>query len=212
MSDYSLLLPLRARCQEGAEEAQTSFPPDGAGSSLPLELGRGVHEQGQVQVQGVGAGAGLAKRGGLFRNRIYEKHAIFTYGCRARSGRRRRRRAWRSGWKSLVFNISSAIYVRLIVFYSPRYVVRQVKAAVRPLLPLVHNTPLALALVLVLALLRGEQGEGLVWTEQELELKVASSSVQRAPVQAVRGALGARAVRVELEMPTWIPTMVDVEA
>lgn len=206
MSDYSLLLPLRARCQEGAEEAQTSFPPDGAGSSLPLELGRGVHEQGQVQVQGVGAGAGLAKRGGLFRNRIYEKHAIFTYGCRARSGRRRRRRVWRSGWKSLVFNISSAIYVRLIVFYSPRYVVRQVKAAVRPLLPLVHNTPLALALVLVLALLRGEQGEGLVWTEQELELKVASSSVQRAPVQAVRGA------RVELEMPTWIPTMVDVEA
>lgn len=205
MSDYSLLLPLRARCQEGAEEAQTSFPPDGAGSSLPLELGRGVHEQGQVQVQGAGAGAGLAKRGGLFRNRIYEKHAIFTYGCRARSGRRGRRRAWRSGWKSLVFNISSAIYVRLIVFYSPRYVVRQVKAAVRPLLPLVHSTPLALALalVLVLALLRGEQGEGLVWTEQELELKVASSSVQRAPVQAVR---------VELEMPTWIPTMVDVEA
>lgn len=141
--------------------------------------------------------------------RIYEKHAIFTYGCRARSGRRRRRRAWRSGWKSLVFNISSAIYVRLIVFYSPRYVVRQVKAAVRPLLPLVHNTPLALALVLVLALLRGEQGEGLVWTEQELELKVASSSVQRAPVQAVQAVLGAR---VELEMPTWIPTMVDVEA
>lgn len=145
--------------------------------------------------------------------RIYEKHAIFTYGCRARSGRRRRRRAWRSGWKSLVFNISSAIYVRLIVFYSPRYVVRQVKAAVRPLLPLVHSIPLALALalalVLVLALLRGEQGEGLVWTEQELELKAASSSVQRAPVQAVRVVRGAR---VELEMPTWIPTMVDVEA
>lgn len=140
--------------------------------------------------------------------RIYEKHAIFTYGCRARSGRRRRRRAWRSGWKSLVFNINSAIYVRLIVFYSPRYVVRQVKAAVRPLLPLVHSIPLALALVLVLvlvlALLRGEQGEGLVWTEQEQELKVASSSVQA--VRVVRGA------RVELEMPTWIPTMVDVEA
>lgn len=49
----------------------------------------------------------------------------------------------------------------------------------------------------------------MVWTEQELELKVASSSVQRAPVQAVQAVLGAR---VELEMPTWIPTMVDVEA
>lgn len=73
MSDYSLLLPLRARCQGGAEEAQTSFPPDGVGSSLTLGLelgkgkgqGKGVHEQGQ------GAGAGLAKHGGLFRNHIY---------------------------------------------------------------------------------------------------------------------------------------------
>lgn len=103
-------------------------------------------------------------------------------------------------------------HIRLIVFYSPRYVVQRVKAAVRPLLPLVHSTALALALVPVLALLRGEQGEGLVWTGRELELKVASSSVQRAPVQAERVVLGARGARVELEMPTWIPMMVDVEA
>lgn len=58
----------------------------------------------------------------------------------------------------------------------------------------------------------------MVWTGQELERKVASSSVQRAPVQVVqvervvRGARGARGARVELEMPTWIPMMVDVEA
>lgn len=94
-----------------------------------------------------------------------------------------------------------------------RYVVQRVKAAVRPLLPLVHST--ALALVLALALLRGEQGEGLVWTGQELERKVASSSVQRAPVQVVRVERverGARGARVELEMPTWIRMMVDVEA
>lgn len=106
-----------------------------------------------------------------------------------------------------------------LYFNSPRYVVQRVKAAVRPLLPLVHST--ALALVLALALLRGEQGEGLVWTEQELERKVASSSVQRAPVQVerververvVRVVRGARGARVELEMPTWIPMMVDVEA
>lgn len=123
MSGYSQmpLLLLRARCQEEAEEAQTSFPPDGVGSSLTLDLdldlgkgqGKGVHEQVQMQVQG----AGLAKRGGLFRNCIYMKQPnmkIFTYRCRARSGRRRRRRrcAWRCGWKSLVFNVSSsAIYV-----------------------------------------------------------------------------------------------------
>lgn len=120
MSGYSqmpLLLLLRARCQEEAEEAQTSFLPDGVGSSLTLDLdldlgkgqGKGVHEQVQ--------GAGLAKRGRLFRNCIYMKQPnmkIFTYRCRARSGRRRRRRrcAWRCGWKSLVFNVSSsAIYV-----------------------------------------------------------------------------------------------------
>lgn len=101
-----------------------------------------------------------------------------------------------------------------LYFNSPRYVVQRVKAAVRPLLPLVHSTALALAL----ALLRGEQGEGLVWTEQELERKVASSSVQRAPVQVVRVervervVRGARGARVELEMPTWIRMMVDVEA
>lgn len=71
MSDYSLLLPLRARCQGGAEEAQTSFPPDGVGSSLTLEL---ELELGKGQGQGAGAEAGHAKRGGLFRNRIYEKH------------------------------------------------------------------------------------------------------------------------------------------
>lgn len=79
MSGYSQmpLLLLRARCQEEAEEAQTSFLPDGVGSSLTLDLdldlgkgqGKGVHEQVQVQVQG----AGLAKRGGLFRNCIYMK-------------------------------------------------------------------------------------------------------------------------------------------
>lgn len=92
-------------------------------------------------------------------------------------------------------------HIRLIVFYSPRYVVRRVKAAVRPLLLLVHSTALALALALVLALLRGE-----------LELKVASSSVQRAPVQAGRVARVVRGARVELEMPTWISMMVDAEA
>lgn len=116
------------------------------------------------------------------------------------------------------FQCQQLCHIRLIVFYSPRYVVQRVKAAVRPLLPLVHSTALALALVLVLALLRGEQGEGLVWTGQELELelKVVSSFVQRVqPVQAGqvgREAQVVRAERVELEMPTWIPTMVDVEA
>lgn len=72
MSGYSL--PLRARCQEGAEEVQTSFPPDGVGSSLTLELGKGQGKGVHGPVRGQGAGAGLAKRGGLFRNRIYEKH------------------------------------------------------------------------------------------------------------------------------------------
>lgn len=114
------------------------------------------------------------------------------------------------------FQCQQLCHIRLIVFYSPRYVVQRVKAAVRPLLPLVHSTALALALVLVLALLRGEQGEGLVWTGQELELKVVSSFVQRVPVvragQVGREAQVGRAERVELEMPTWIPTMVDVEA
>lgn len=116
------------------------------------------------------------------------------------------------------FQCQQLCHIRLIVFYSPRYVVQLVKAAVRPLLPLVHSTALALALVLVLvlALLRGEQGEGLVWTGQELELKVVSSFVQRVPVvragQVGREAQVGRAERVELEMPTWIPTMVDVEA
>lgn len=114
------------------------------------------------------------------------------------------------------FQCQQLCHIRLIVFYSPRYVVQRVKAAVRPLLPLVHSTALALALVLVLALLRGEQGEGLVWTGQELELKVVSSFVQRVPVvragQVGREAQVVRAERVELEMPTWIPTMVDVEA
>lgn len=55
----------------------------------------------------------------------------------------------------------------------------------------------------------------MVWTGQELERKVASSSVQRAPVQVVRVERverGARGARVELEMPTWIRMMVDVEA
>lgn len=114
------------------------------------------------------------------------------------------------------FQCQQLCHIRLIVFYSPRYVVQRVKAAVRPLLPLVHSTALALALVLVLALLRGEQGKGLVWTGQELELKVVSSFVQRVPVvragQVGREAQVVRAERVELEMPTWIPTMVDVEA
>lgn len=114
------------------------------------------------------------------------------------------------------FQCQQLCHIRLIVFYSPRYVVQWVKAAVRPLLPLVHSTALALALVLVLALLRGEQEEGLVWTGQELELKVVSSFVQRVPVvragQVGREAQVVRAERVELEMPTWIPTMVDVEA
>lgn len=140
---------------------------------------------------------------------VYMKNmTVFTYRCRARSGRRRRRRrGWRSGCKSLVFNVSSAIYV-LIVFYSPRHVVQRVKAAVRAL-PLVHSSALVPVLVLALvpvlvpvpAVLLGEQGGVLVWTGREL--KVASSSVQRAPVPGAR---------VELEMPTWIRMMVDVAA
>lgn len=70
-------------------------------------------------------------------------------------------------------------------------------------LPLVHSTALVPALVLVPvpAVLLGEQGGVLVWTGREL--KVASSSVQQAPVPGAR---------VELEMPTWIRMMVDVAA
>lgn len=83
-------------------------------------------------------------------------------------------------------------------FYSQKQVFQQAKAAVRSLLPLLHST----ALALVRAVLHGEQGGEWVWLG--LELAVGSSFVQR-----VREVWVGRAGP---EAPTWIPTMVDVEA
>lgn len=80
-------------------------------------------------------------------------------------------------------------------FYSQKQAFQQAKAAVRSLLPLLHST----ALALVRAVLHGELGEGWVWLG--LELAVGSSFVQRV-----------REVWAGPEAPTWIPTMVDVEA
>lgn len=89
-------------------------------------------------------------------------------------------------------------------FYSQKQAFQQAKAAVRSLLPLLHST----ALALVRAVLHGELGEGWVWLG--LELAVGSSFVQR--VREVREVWAGRAGRAGPEAPTWIPTMVDVEA